>query len=369
VLTAAKAVANAALRWVGPFLPTLERGFGTTTGTLTGIMGVAELGGLSTAVTGGTLDRGHERRVFTLGLVAVAVSSLVALGGTVPLFAVSYLLLILGVGHLTMAGHAWIAHRVPFAARNRAIGAFETSWAIALLVGAPLLALLIRWFDWRGAYVGLLIGSAIAAGAVMLLVAPGVPTPRRQAGDRAPLPRTAWAPMLGSAATAAAGLSVFIVSGVWLDDSHGVSTGGLGLIAAGFGAVELMSSSSVALFADRVGARRSVLAGLAVIGAGLATMALSDSSRGWAIAGLAMFLAGFEYGFVASLTMVTEAAPEARGRAIGVSNTIGTLARSGSVVASGQLYEAFGMSGPILYSATAATLAAVAIGITRPPRR
>ena len=38
VLTGAKSIANTALRWVGPFLPTLERAFGTTTGTLTGIM-------------------------------------------------------------------------------------------------------------------------------------------------------------------------------------------------------------------------------------------------------------------------------------------------------------------------------------------
>ncbi|MEO6571656.1 MAG: hypothetical protein ABIO83_08920, partial [Ilumatobacteraceae bacterium] len=75
-LTAAKTVSNTALRWVGPFLPTLERAFGTTTGTLTGIMGVCELGGLTTIATGPTLDRGHERRVFTLGLSAVTVSCL-----------------------------------------------------------------------------------------------------------------------------------------------------------------------------------------------------------------------------------------------------------------------------------------------------
>ena len=43
VLTAAKVVSNTALRWVGPFLPTLERAFSTTTGTLTGIMGAEDL--------------------------------------------------------------------------------------------------------------------------------------------------------------------------------------------------------------------------------------------------------------------------------------------------------------------------------------
>ena len=60
VLTAAKVVANTALRWVGPFLPTLERAFGVSTSTLTSVMGVAELGGLTTILTGPALDRGHD---------------------------------------------------------------------------------------------------------------------------------------------------------------------------------------------------------------------------------------------------------------------------------------------------------------------
>jgi predicted MFS family arabinose efflux permease len=244
VLTGAKSIANTALRWVGPFLPTLERAFGTTTGTLTGIMGVAELAGLTTGATGRFLDRGHERTVFCLGLLAVAASSAIALGGSVALFAVSYVLLVLGVGNLTVAGHAWIAHRVPFATRSRAIGSFETSWALALLIGAPILALLIRVFDWRGPYVALLCGAIAAAGLAWRLVSPGSPTAHAaERPVRARLPRSAWGPMLGSAAIAATGMSVFIVSGAWLDDAHGVSTGGLGLVAAGFGALELMSSS------------------------------------------------------------------------------------------------------------------------------
>ena len=77
VLTGTKAVSNTAQRWVAPFLPTLERAFDTTTGTLTGVMGVCELGGLTTVATGPSLDRGHERRLFLWGTAVVAVSSLV----------------------------------------------------------------------------------------------------------------------------------------------------------------------------------------------------------------------------------------------------------------------------------------------------
>ena len=358
VLTGAKVVSNTALRWVGPFLPTLERAFSTTTGTLTGIMGVSELAGLSTVASGPFLDRGHERRIFVLGLCAVSVSSLIALIGTVPSFAIAFVILILGVGNLTVAGHTWIGHRVAFSARGRAIGVFETSWAIALLVGAPFVALLIHLFGWRGPFVALAIGALVAAAAVIRLVPPGTPhhtsntdTPRER------LPRSAWFPMLASAATAAAGLGAFVVTGTWLDEAYGVSTGGLGVVAAGFGAVELASSTAVATIGDRIGSRRSVLIGLTGLLTGLGVMLSAGDSRPIAIAGLLVFLTGFEYGFVSSLTLVTEAAPKARGRAIGISNACGTVSRAGAVVASGQLYEAFGMTGTIALSASAATVA------------
>lgn len=362
VLTGAKVVSNTALRWVGPFLPTLERAFSTTTGTLTGIMGVSELAGLSTIATGPFLDRGHERRVFVLGLGAVGISSLIALIGTVPSFAVAFIVLILGVGNLTVAGHTWIGHRVAFTARGRAIGVFETSWAIALLVGAPILAALIHLFGWRGPFVALAIASFAAAGCVLAFVAPGMSHGvKRSALPRERLPRSAWFPMLASAATAAAGLGTFVVAGAWLDDDYGISTGGLGVVAAGFGAVELASSTAVATVGDRIGSRRSVLIGLTGLLAGLGVMLAAGDSRTVAIVGLLVFLTGFEFGFVSSLTLVTEAAPRARGRAIGISNAFGTVSRAGAVVTSGQLYEAFGMSGTVGMAVVAAI---AAVGLT-----
>lgn len=359
-LTGAKVVSNTALRWVGPFLPTLERAFSTSTGTLTGIIGAAELGGLTTLLTGSQLDRGRERTVYALGLTAVGASSAIALTGSVTLFAVSYVVLVLGVANLTVAGHTWIGHRYPYATRSRAIGVFETSWAMALLAGAPLVALLIRSFGWRGPYVALAIASAAAALVVLRSVDAGTPhADQHTSGAGARLPTGAWLALFITPAIAATGMGVFIVSGSWLDDAHGVSTAGLGLIAAGFGAVELVSSTSVAVLTDRIGARRSVVIGLGIVLVGNALMIASGPSRALAVAGLAIFLGGFEYSIVSSLTLVTEAAPNARGRAIGLSNAFGTMARAAAVAGSGQVYDRFGMTGPITLTTSTALLAIV----------
>jgi hypothetical protein len=108
-----------------------------------------------------------------------------------------------------------------------------------------------------------------------------------------------------------------------------------------------------------------VAGGLTVLGVGAAVMAVSTDSRALAVIGLITFLAGFEYAFVSSLTLVTEAAPHARGRAIGVSNAFGTVARSAAIIASGQLYEAFGLTGSLLLAVGAATVAMAMTAIAR----
>ena len=144
-LTAAKTVTNVALRWIPPFLPTLERAFGATTTQLTTVLGVGEAAGLSTIFAGRHLDRGRERAVMIGALGLVGASAVLALAGTLATFAISFFVLVLGVSNLTVAGQAWISHRVDYRRRARSLGLYETSWALALLVGAPAVAVL-----WEG---------------------------------------------------------------------------------------------------------------------------------------------------------------------------------------------------------------------------
>jgi MFS transporter, DHA1 family, inner membrane transport protein len=361
VLTGAKVVANTAMRWVGPFLPTLERAFGVSTSTLTSVMGVAELGGLTTAMTGHALDRGHRRRTFVGGLGLVAIASVIALIGSIVAFAIGFVLVVIGVGHVTVAGHAWISDRVPYRARGRALGTFETAWALSLLLGASGIAALIKAFGWRGPFVALAIGSALAVVAVLAFVSPDRTTTRAETPPSGPIPASAWTTLAGSALIAASGISVFVVSGAWLEDRHGMSTAGLGLVATGFGAMELVASLSAAAFSDRTGLRRSVLIGLGGLALGLAVAAGSGSSKVLAITGLIVFLTGFEFAFVTSLSLVTEAAPLARGRAIGVGNALGTTARSAAVLGSGLLYDGVGIGGSFVLSVAVAGFAGLLI--------
>ncbi len=360
-LTGAKFASNAAFRWVPLFLPTLERAFGTTTATMTTVLGAGELAGLATVLVGGPLDRGHERRVFLAGLLTCAVSCALTLVGTLAAFAASYVLLVLGVATLTVAGHAWIAARTDFSARARSIGIFETSWATGLLIGAPVAGLLISVWGWRAPLVAWIVACVTAAVIVTRVVPADRPRPRTTArpGERS-LPPSAWRIIVGSAATAGAGLTVLVVSGVWLEDRFGLSAAGVGTVALAFGAVELAASLTTVRLTDRLGKPRAVAIGLGLVGVAL-TLMLAAGDRTWmGVIALTVFLGGFEFAFVSSLALVSEAAPEARGKAVGTGNAVATIARAGAAVAAGALYEAAGITGPVAL-AGACALAAFAL--------
>jgi len=370
-LTAAKAVANTALRWVPPFLPTLERAFGATTGQMTTILGVGEMAGLSTIGVGRFLDRGRERLVMSLALVVISLSSLVALVGTTFTFAIAFLLVVLGVANLTVAGHSTISRNVPYAARGRAIGLYETSWAIALLVGAPMIALLINAFGWRGPYVVLAFASAVMAAWIWSAGSRNVATAAVGHTEPMPirtLPLRAWAVIVGSALLAMSGLSVFAISGTWLDSAFGVSTGGLGLVAMGFGAFELFASTGSAGFADRIGKFESTLIGIAMLLGGQILMVFADATLWIGVVGILTFLCGFEFAFVTSLSLVTEAMPESRGTTIALANGVGTVARGSGTIASGVLFTRWGIEGTLSMSATAAVVATACFVFSRPGR-
>ena len=355
-LTGAKAVANTSLRWIPFFLPTLALAFDARTALLAAVLGIAEASGLATLVAGRWLDAARERFVIIVALVSISLASVIALIGSVPAFAVMAIILGAAAGYVTVGGHAWISARVPFDRRARFIGIYEISWAMALLIGAPIVAGLIGLFGWRGPFVAAAIASLIAAVAVgSIKDGERVEAPKVRAA-LARLGSDVWIVIGAAAGTSMAGLTTIVVAGTWLDEELGVSTAGVGLVAMLFGAAELLASTSSSAFADRVGKRRSMQVSVTGVLVGLGIISVAGSSLLIGVIGLVVFFVGFEYSIVTSFSLVSEALPEARGRAIGVGSAISTLARGIGVFAAGFLYEAFGIVGPATLSAAAAVV-------------
>lgn len=361
-LVAAKAITNVGSRWVPFFLPTLGAAFSATTRQMTLALGIGEMAGLTTLAIGRALDRGRERLVIVAAMVMTALGGLLALTGRYWLFVVAYFITILGVALVTVGGHTYLSRRVAYARRARVIGVFETSWAFALLLGAPLAAALIGWFGWRGPFVFVAAGAAVMAVVLIREKEDTTPLLADATGprDERRLDGTAWTAIAASAAIAVAGLTTIVIAGTWLDDALGVSTGGVGLVAMAFGAAELSASSTSAAVADLAGPTRSTRLALAVTIVGLGVMTTAGSSLLIGAIGLFLFFVGFEFSIVTSFAIVSEAMPSARGRVLATNTAVGTVVRGSGVMASGALYETFGISGPAAVSAVSA-VAAIAL--------
>lgn len=361
-LTLGKTTATVALRWIPFFLPTLAVAFSASTARLTTILGIGEMFALVTLLAGRHFDAGHERPIMAGALALVSLSSWIALAGTLVTFTIAFLMLIIGLSLYTVGGHTFLSRRTRFDQRGRAIGLFETSWAAALLVGAPLVALLINVVGWRGPFAAI----GIATGVMSIVVARTPDTATITDIDvndgpptKQPLTRAAWRVIFASASLAIAGLSMVVITGTWLDEQLGVSTGGVGLVAMAFGLAELTSSLGSAATADRLGKVRSARAMATVLLVGLAVISQAGTSLLLGVIGLVLVFIGFEYAFVTSFGIVSEAMPEARGRALAAGNAVGTVLRGAGAVASGLLYGRFGIIGPATLSAIGALTAII----------
>ena len=357
-LTAAKATANSCFRWVAFFLPTLALAFEATTAQLTAVLGVGEMAGLGALAIARNLDRGRERAIMVAALAMTGLGSAMAVVGNVAAFAVAYFLIMLGVSFVTVGGHTYLSRRVRYARRARAIGVFETSWAMGLLVGAPLAALLIGLFGWRGPFV--LFAAVSAVMLVVLFTADDrsvvIDPPAGQEGSPR-ISASAWLHVAASAAVAITGLTTVVIAGTWLDEALGVSTAGVGLVAMAFGGAELMASSASAAFADRAGPVRATQGALLVTVAGLVVMTRAGSSLPVGAGGLFLFFVGFEFAIVTSFSFVSEAQPGARGRVLALNTAVGTVLRGTGIALSGVLYERFGINGPVSLSVMTALVA------------
>jgi len=358
-LIGAKTVTNFGARWVPFFLPTLGNAFSASTRQMTVALGFGEMAGLVTLSIGRHLDQGRERLIILGGVTLTALGAGLALTGRYGAFAVAYFVTLLGVAFCTVGGHTYLSRRVAYARRARVIGLFETSWALSLLIGAPVAAVLIGWSGWRAPFL------AVAAAALVMIVVlwregsdtipllDGADAP----DDRRRLNGNAWIGIVASAAIAVTGLTTIVIAGTWLDDALGVSTGGVGLVAMAFGAAELSASSMSAAVADRVGPGRATRLALAVALVGLLVMTRADESLLIGAGGLFLFFVGFEFAIVTSFAIVSEAMPSARGRVLATNTAVGTVFRGAGVMSSGTLYESFGIAGPATVSIIGALLA------------
>lgn len=369
LLTATRATQNAAYRYAAPFLATIAAGLGVSLATIGVAIAITELSGLASPFLGRLVDHWPRRTSMLSGasLVALAALGAAASPGIVA-FAVALFVLAMSKMVYDLSLNAWVADHVDYARRGRVVGIVEASWAGGLLLGVPVLGALTALISWRAAYVAV----AMAVTGMVLRLSRRLEAGGRRGSPRpaprGPLPTGSLA-RLGAAALAmfflmGAAQAAFVTFGSWLQDDHGLTAGALSVVTFVLGAGELLASASTVRFTDRWGKRRAVAGGAALmVPAGLA---LAAGLRDRVVIGLPLlivFVIGFEFAIVSSLSLSSQLIPGRPGTGLGFTYGTGTIGRAAVALVATRLYDAHGFGasillGSLLAAACVAVLAA-----------
>ena len=393
---ATRLVVDTSIQLFYSFLQIIALGMGLNVVVLGRFLSLRSAVGLSAPLFGSAADRYGYLRVMRLALVLAAAGTfLLGSGGGFWSVAAGMVLSGVGLTGFMPTVQAYISAQLPFAQRARGIGILEYSWALAGILGLSLMGLLFDRFSWQVPFV--VLGAAILAAWALLGFLPKAPrgadTPLAGNGEeagkaRADIPRVsgvpeeaaekkvkpALAPQLSTvvaravrhitalldlganrrSAYAVIGANclflfgqghVLIAHGVWLQNEYGLTASALGLAALAQGAAELVGAVLVSLITDRVGKKRSFQAG--ILGSTLFYIALPIVNRGlWPVIGALLLLRfAYEYGLVSAIALITEQAPDRRGKVISLAVAINLLGITLTGFTGPWMYTHFGVWG------------------------
>jgi predicted MFS family arabinose efflux permease len=315
-------VMNTAHRMVYPFLPAISRGLGVPQEALSQILAVRGALGMTSPLFGGLPDRFGRRQAMLIGMgVFLAGIGLVALFPNYWTFAAFLILVVVAKFIFDPAMQAYLGDRTPYNQRGLVIAFTELGWSGAALVGFPLMGFLIARGGWRAPFLPL-AALALLGSLVLWLVMPrDLPG---HGGSARPPAGGHWAAVWRSPAVLGAlGVGVLIstanetmnvVFGTWMEQTFALTVVALGLSTTVIGLADLAGESLVAVLADRLGKRRAIGLGLAASALAYGALPFIATSLQLALVGLFLVFITFEFTIVASIPLMTELVPEARGR-------------------------------------------------------
>jgi len=321
--TLARMVVNTASRMVYPFLPALSRGLGVPLDNLTALLSLRGALGLAAPAIGGLPDRLGRRQTMLIGLAIFCVGlALPAIIPGWPAFVVFVLLVAASKLMFDPSLQAYLGDRTPYARRGLVIAFSELGWSGAALLGIPVVGLLMARADWRAPFLPL-AAAGLAAGAALWFVIPSDAPVAARAGAAVDAPRLLPSIWRNPVVVAGLGLGLLISLGnenlsvfyaSWLERSFGLSVAALGLSTTIIGVAELAGEGLVMGLADRLGKRRAISAGLVACTIAYLVLPLTGGQLPLALAGLFLVFISFEFTVVATLPLMTELEPSARGR-------------------------------------------------------
>jgi MFS transporter, DHA1 family, inner membrane transport protein len=363
-------VLNTARRFAYPFAPLLSRDLGVPLTAITSLIALNQTTGLVGLAAGPVADRWGSRAVMRMGMALLAAGMLIcALAPVYGFVLIGLVLAGLAKTVFDPAVQAFVGHRVAYERRGMAIGAIETAWAGSTLIGIPTMALIIHRFGLRWSFLAMAVLGVLGFFA-LARVLPKIGEPPPGQAHRPGIFSTLGqlirirpaAGMLGFAFWLSMGNdNLFVVFGAWLEHDFQVSLIALGLSSSVIGSAELMGESITAIWADRIGLKRSLIIGLSLVTLAYGILPVIGTSFPGALSGLFFIFLTFEFTAVCSFSLSTELLPSARATMMAGVLAAAGLGRMFGALTGGLLWLEVGLWGVCLISLLATLLAMVCL--------
>ncbi len=318
--TICRILLNTARRFPYPFAPAISRGLEVHVTAVTSMIAGNQAAGIFGMFLGPVADRIGYRTMMLSGLAMLA-AGMLAVGFFPNYWIVMSALVLSGLAKSTFdpAFLAYVGERISFSKRGFVIGLTEFSWAGSTLAGIPLAAFLIDRFGWKAPFIALGILGLAGMITIRLTIPPDVKKTRSFASadyfgairnlgkDQSALGMLGFIFLIS-----AANDNLFVVYGVWLEKEFNLSILALGFGTIAIGLAEFLGESMTALFSDRLGLKRSVVAGLAISIICYGALPFLGKSFPFALGGLFVVFLVFEFTIVCSISLCTEFLPGSR---------------------------------------------------------
>jgi predicted MFS family arabinose efflux permease len=366
LVTIARLAMTIAFRIIYPLQPFLAGNLHVDLSTISILVTVQLLTSLFSPLGGTLADTRGERTTMSAGLALFCIGALFcALSTGFAGFLAGYALIGLSMTLYQPAATAYLSARTSYARRGWALGIFETSWAGAALLGVAPLMLFVQATRSAALVYWILLVAGLLSLAMIRFFLPA--TPRRTQPTHKGL-LIDWRALRNTSVVAVLVMMALImfaydlygvVQGIWLKQDFGANEALLGQAAAIAGAAELCGSLAVILLVDRLGKKRSAIAGFICAALCMAALPLSNGNWGVLVGLLFLFFLAEEFAIVAAIPLISGVAPTMRGTVVALTMMVGNIARAAGAAGSTALWEWGGIYANTLTAALLTLVAAV----------
>jgi len=342
LFTVTRIIVNTSVRMVYPFLPVFARGLGVDTASLAMSFSIRQFLGIFGPFLATVADT-HDRKTGILlgvGLFTVG-SGVVGVWPTFWTFILGISLAQLGNVVFIPSLNAYLGDHVSFEKRGRVIAITELSWALAFIIGIPVVRVLLENYSWVTPFLLFTaVGLVFFLVYIFMIPANSIPKSKENTFKRN-LSRVlshwpALAGLLVGVMFSAANETINLIFGVWIEDQFGLNFAALTAASVVIGISELGGEISTGIWLDKIGKRRMIWIFMGLNSLAALLLPLTGGILGWAMAGLGFFYITFEIVIVSTLTLMSGVMPTSRATMLAVTVAGFSLGRMlGDLVAPG----------------------------------